>query len=80
MKPGDLVTLSARGCKLISLKTWSKEVREGKVVGLLKRVEKSRYDNRYHVQWIGNNGPEHGRDRWINFFYRTDLKIVSRAK
>lgn len=81
MKIGDLVTLSARGCKLVYLQSWTDAVKSNKLIGLVERTENTRWSagKIYYVRWIGT-GPKKGRDEWSKYFTRTDLKIVSKAR
>jgi hypothetical protein len=82
MKVGDLVTLSARGCKLVYLQSWTDAAKNNKLVGLVERTETTRWSmgEIYYVRWIGGAGPKKGRDEWSKHFARSDLKMVSRAK
>ena len=85
MKVGDLVTISARGCKLRNLYMWKKYVSEHKLFGLLKEIEATAHETRYYVDWFGSDYPTRGRSGFRirgrdGYFYRTDLKIVSKAK
>ena len=57
MKVGDLVTISARGCKLRNLYMWKKYVSEHKLIGLLKEIEATAHETRYYVDWFGSDYP-----------------------
>ena len=95
MRVGDLVTLSSRGKKLEACWRWSREaIRKGdagtpnKLVGLVTAIKESPYsyatavgggELQYTVQWVGK-GPK-GRTHWhCNYWHRSDLKFVAKAK
>tara|TARA_R100000008_G_scaffold83775_1_gene69642 strand:- start:241 stop:504 length:264 start_codon:yes stop_codon:yes gene_type:complete len=86
MKPGDLVTLSERALNLETCFQYRKDVRAGKVAGLLKEiVEKDvywRHGVYYIVEWIG---PKYKKIRRSNscmagHFKRSDLKMYKAPK
>jgi hypothetical protein len=88
MKVGDLVSLSSYGKRLSYV---SRHVRDyGKthsgvdsappIVGLLIKMEDKRYSwakTKYKVSWIGEGPP--GREHYATYFYRSDLKMVSKS-
>ena len=94
MKTGDLVTLSAYGrnlayCKrMLNARKWAHQDDgvEKPLVGLLTKIA-APPENRpwltqdsYHIVWIGEGtrAPK-GREGYDKYFYRKDLKLVSRA-
>ena len=86
MKVGDLVTLSQYGMNLENTWRYRKDVREGKVVGLVTSVstrdthwDRSTY---YIVDWIGSKYKGMKRMAWAKpgHFKRNDLKMYKTPK
>ncbi len=92
MKPGDLVTFSSTGDKLLSLVRWSAYSRthpwrpgvkpkSGPLVGLViaKHPDKWQGDV-FEVRWFEPDGPKgRGGNYGMKGFYRRDLKFVSKG-
>ena len=86
MKVGDLVALSSYGENLDGLYRYSDANRQRwhndfvPLRGIIVKVDGRWGDARYFVKWIKSNAPK-GRDGHYgcSFFFRKDLKYVSRA-
>ena len=86
MKVGDLVALSCYGENLDGLYRYSDANRQRwhndfvPLRGIIVKVDGRWGDARYFVKWIKSNAPK-GRDGHYgcSFFFRKDLKYVSRA-
>ena len=89
MRVGDLVTLSARALKTVSLEEYRKDVQDGKLIGMIVKIDRhdrlgnphrSPSKHRYHVQWIGRTHPR-SRSYYYHHpsFFRDDLKYVQKA-
>ena len=94
MRAGDLVTLSAKTLQRNALWKWSLQHRrhqlktEKQLVGLVIRVGKStnHWEHGkmlYEIRWMEPDGPTgrdgNGRYTFAKYFWRTDLKFVSRG-
>ncbi len=88
MKVGDLVSLSSYGKRLSFISRYVRDY--GKthsgvdgvqpIIGLLIKMEDKRYSwakTKYTVSWIGQGPP--GREHYASYFYRSDLKMVSKS-
>ena len=96
MRVGDLVALSSYGSKLDALYTYSDNFRskyykdKQPLVGIVTQTTTPEYghnyysDNeqmRYHIKWLKPNGPVGRNGKFgIKYFYRNDLKFVSKGK
>ena len=86
VKVGDLVALSSYGENLDGLYRFTDSSRQRwhddfvPLRGIIVKVDARWGDERYHVKWMKARAPI-GRDgHWgCAFFYRKDLKYVSRA-
>ena len=83
MKVGDLVTLSARALKTIALVPYKADVQEGKLIGMIIKIDRHHRfsaEHKYHIKWIGRDTPR-SRSYYYNhtYFIRSDLKYVRRA-
>ena len=92
MKVGDLITLSAYGKRLshvarhMTSRKWGQHNGEDRpIIGLVTKVtppvEHRPWDkqNKYSISWIGEKDPLKGREHYISYFNRKDLKMVSKA-
>ena len=94
MKVGDLVAFSAYGANLDSLSVWGRRRRWAKekpLVGMVIKIASREAGDyylysenesvHYFIKWFGGDGPK-GRDGRYgkNYFYRKDLKFVSKGK
>lgn len=86
MKVGDLVTLSQYGLNLESCWKYRRDIREGKVAGIVTEIyvrdvhwDKSAY---YVVNWIGSKYRGLRRTAWVKpgMFKRKDLKMYKAPK
>lgn len=89
MRVGDLVTLSAKALKTVSLEEYREDVQAGKLIGLITKIDRRdrqgnvhRYpsNHRYSIQWIGRKYPR-SRSYYHHHpsFFRDDLKYVQKA-
>ena len=86
MKVGDLVALSSYGENLDGLYRYTDGSRQRwhndfvPLRGIIVKVDGRWGDARYFVKWMKSNAPK-GRDGHYgcSFFFRKDLKYVSRA-
>ena len=86
MKVGDLVALSSYGENLDGLYRYTDEPRQRRhndfipLRGIIVKVDERWGDQRYFVKWMKPHAPR-GRDGHYGcaFFFRKDLKYVSRA-
>ena len=92
MKVGDLITLSAYGKRLshvarhMTSRKWGQHNGEDRpIIGLVTKVtppvEHRPWDkqNKYSISWIGEEDPLKGREHYISYFNRKELKMVSKA-
>ena len=86
MKVGDLVALSSYGENLDGLYRFTDASRQRwhsdfvPLRGIIVKVDDRWGDKRYFIKWMKSNAPR-GRDgkHGCVFFFRKDLKYVSRA-
>jgi len=92
MKAGDLVTLSAYGSRLVHVsrhmtsRKWGEHAGEDKpLIGLVTKVtppvDHRPWDkqDKYKISWIGESNPLDGREAYLSYFNRKDLKMVSKS-
>ena len=92
MKAGDLVTLSAYGQRLTHIarhmtsRKWGQLGGEDRLlIGLVTKVtppvDHRPWDkqDKYTVAWIGESCHLDGREAYVKYFNRKDLKMVSKS-
>jgi len=90
LKIGDLVTLSSYGKRLMHMSkcmaqrkyhAGMKSDLVGLVIAETSPTHSWEKQMKYSVAWVDNCefNPQ-GRDNWVKYFHRKDLKLVKRAK